>query len=223
MCCIERQPQLLILDFAGANFVPATTNLQSLVELARAASITPHVFADDVMSIAKDDLLALLENIHHYEFRIIDLPRVPTSEESNALYCHYGQDGGTGSPLGTANFPLSSSFYLHSHDDCYMLLESRDVDLPIAIIEKTLRTYANTALAEIGLTVQRINSVPRDLLNNLLAAPDISILRHHTNLINRVLNIGFSRASFNFREPADLGQDGQLELDIDSGAWRLKP
>ena len=219
------QSHLLVFDVDHTNFKPDALRKPgplmspTLVELAHDAGVPDHAYDPEVVAIAATSLPTLLEGLNHYEIKIIDLPRLPTSDEAIDLYCHFAES--TRDPrLGAAGLPLRSRFFLHSHDDCYTSIEADSREMVLRIVEKSLRLYAGTLIGSaMNNPMPDIAAIPVPVLERLLAAPAVTMLRHHTEYDGNILRIGFAHAAFKFQNPVDAPLNGHVSYDVAAGIW----
>ncbi|MFA7767873.1 hypothetical protein [Streptomyces sp. NRRL S-448] len=157
-----------------------------------------------------------------YELSLIGVPADVTAERLDELALVLGT-AGAGEPL--LNRLGDSRIWFSGHDDCYVLLETRDRALPAAVLARLLALLAGSALA--GLTGKPSLCVPEPgpwLPERLIAtAPHwIGALGEVTgDLVTIGLAVlpGPWRLDVAFPQRADL----TAVLDVRSGTWRITP
>ncbi|MET9608280.1 hypothetical protein ABZZ17_25010 [Streptomyces sp. NPDC006512] len=90
-----------------------------------------------------------------YELTLIDVPADVTTEQLDELALVLGTTG-FDEPL--LNRLGDSRVWFSGHDDCYVLLETRDPALPAAVLARLLTLLAGSALA--GLAEASLSNVP---------------------------------------------------------------
>ncbi|MFD9476909.1 hypothetical protein [Streptomyces nojiriensis] len=157
-----------------------------------------------------------------YELALVGVPAGVTAERLDELALVLGT-ADAGEPL--LNRLGDSRVWFSGHDDCYVLLETRDPALPAAVLARLLTLLAGSALA--GLTGRSSVCVPEPgpwLPEQLIAAAShwIGALGEVTeDLVTVGLAVlpGPWRLDVPFPQRADL----TATLDVRGGTWRITP
>lgn len=115
-----------------------------------------------------------------------------------------------------------SRFFLDSHDDCYLYLESRDDLLPKRIFERALQVYAGTVLFEESGFEGEIAPIPGELLEALWPEnAGLTMLREATYVEGRTVHIGVSPVEFSFQETRAYPTTFFVVYDGRTGKWHI--
>ncbi|MFE9636115.1 hypothetical protein [Streptomyces sp. NPDC006463] len=179
--------------------------------------------ADELLVLDRDRLPRLLDGSWSpYELTLIDVPAGLTTEQFDELALVLGTTGVDESLLGCLG---GSRVWFSGHDDCYVLLETRDHALPAAVLARLLTLLAGSALAE--LTEEPSSRVPEPepwLPERLIAtAPHwVGALGTVTEELVTIRLAALPdrwRLNVPFPEHADL----TATLDVRHGTWRIAP
>ncbi|MEV4192737.1 hypothetical protein [Streptomyces toxytricini] len=156
-----------------------------------------------------------------YELTLIDVSADVTPEQLDELALVLGTTGVDEPLLGLLG---DSRVWFSGHDDCYVMLETRDAALPAAILARLLSLLAGSALAE--LTEEPCVRVPEpdiQLPEQLIeTAPHwIGALSHVTE---DLVAIGLAALPDPWRLGTPFPQaDLTATLDVRDGTWRITP
>ncbi|MCX4808866.1 hypothetical protein OG594_46270 [Streptomyces sp. NBC_01214] len=179
--------------------------------------------AEEFLVMDRDLLPRLLDGTWSpYELTLIDLPASPTPEQLDELALVLGTTGVDEPLLSRLE---DSRVWFSGHDDCYVLLETRDPALPAAVLARLLSLLAGSALVE--LTEKSISRVPEPgpwLPEELIAtAPHwIGALGNVTEDLVTIRLAALPapwRLGVSFPQQADL----TATLDVRHGTWRITP
>lgn len=157
-----------------------------------------------------------------YELTLIDVHADATPEQLDELALVLGTTG-VGEPL--LSRLEGSRVWFSGHDDCYVLLETRDRALPAAVLARLLTLLAGSALAELAdLPSVRVPEPGARLAEELIAtAPHwIGALGNVTEDLVTVELAALPdpwRLAVPFPQQADL----TVTLDVRHGTWRITP
>ncbi|MFF3619086.1 hypothetical protein [Streptomyces sp. NPDC002467] len=180
-----------------------------------------HGLAEEILVMDGDQLPRFLDDTWSpYELTLIDLPIDVAPEELDALALALGTAGADEVILGRLGD--SSRLWFSGHDDCYVLLETRDSGLPAAVLARLLALMAGSAVA--ALTGEPASCVPepgRWLPERLMATAPHWIGALDT-LTEDLVTIRLAalprpwRLNVPFPQRADL----TVALDVRDGTWR---
>ncbi|MEW1635347.1 hypothetical protein AB0469_14855 [Streptomyces sp. NPDC093801] len=179
--------------------------------------------SEEFLVMDRDLLPRLLDGTWSpYELTLIDLPADVTPEQLDELALVLGTTG-VDEPL--LNRLEDSRVWFSGHDDCYVLLETRDPSLPAAVLARLLSLLAGSALAE--LTEESISRVPEPgpWLPERLIATAPHWIGALGNVTEDLVTIGLAalpgpwRLGISFPQQADL----TATLDVRHGTWRITP
>ncbi|MFZ3492950.1 hypothetical protein ACODT5_06895 [Streptomyces sp. 5.8] len=180
--------------------------------------------AEELLVMDRDHLPRFLDGTWSpYELTLIDLPAGATPEQLDELALVLGTTG-FDEPL-LDRLADSSRVWFSGHDDCYVLLETRDPALPAAVLARLLALLAGSAVAE--LTDEPSSRVPEPgpwLPERLMATA-----RHWIGALDTatedLVTIALAalpepwRLNVPFPQRADL----TATLDVRHGTWRIAP
>ncbi|MYX94130.1 hypothetical protein GT045_04750 [Streptomyces sp. SID486] len=157
-----------------------------------------------------------------YELTLIDVPTDVTAEQLDELALVLGTTGVDEPLLSRLG---DSRVWFSGHDDCYVMLETRDPALPSAVLARLLTLLAGSALAEVA--EEPFSGVPEPgpwLFGQLLAtAPHwIGALGDVTEDLVAIELAALPapwRLGVSFPRQADL----VATLDVRHGTWRITP
>ncbi|MEU4356194.1 hypothetical protein [Streptomyces virginiae] len=179
--------------------------------------------AEEFLVMDRDLLPRLLDGSWSpYELTLIDVPADVTEEQLDELALVLGTTGIDNSLLSRLG---DSRVWFSGHDDCYVLLETRDPALPAAVLARLLALLAGSALAE--LAEEPFSRVPEPgpwLPEQLIAtAPHwngaLGNVTEDLVTIRLAALPGPWRLGVSFPEQADL----TVTLDVRHGTWRISP
>ncbi|KIF02421.1 hypothetical protein PL81_30055 [Streptomyces sp. RSD-27] len=157
-----------------------------------------------------------------YELALLDLPADVAPERLDELALVLGT-AGVDEPL--LSRLEDSRVWFSGHDDCYVLLETRDPALPAAVLARLLSLCAGSALA--ALTEESASRVPepRPWLPEQLIATAPHWIGALGDVSEDLVTIGLAALP----EPWRLGDsfpgraDLTATLDVRHGTWRIAP
>lgn len=179
--------------------------------------------SEEFLVMDRDLLPRLLDGTWSpYELTLIDLPSDVTPEQLDELAL----------VLGTTDVdePLlsrleDSRVWFSGHDDCYVLLETRALALPAAVLARLLSLLAGSALAELteGL-FSRVPEPPPWLADQLIATAPHWIGARGV-VTEDLVTIGLAALPDPWRLGILLPHQSDLTatLDVRHGTWRITP
>lgn len=186
----------------------------TLAALARLAAVPLTSIDEDTIVIPAGRLTPLLAGFSHSNLTLFDLP--PEWDENavirGVLACRE-HDWNADAPL-LSELP-GSSFFIDSHDDCYLTIESSNSILPRQIFARMLGLYAAVVLAR-----SDIATVPEKLVDALWREDfGVTILRESTEVTPSGLRIGAARKPFSFNNEETYPVDFFLTYDAVNRVW----
>ncbi|MBN1318286.1 MAG: hypothetical protein JXA42_22585 [Anaerolineales bacterium] len=210
-------PRLVVFDVAYTSFDEQLSEQAALCEAIEFYGVDCQPVDHDAVVICGTDFPGLLSSLDHYQFQAF-LPGPAAAIETIEELL-------TGLRPRLRDAPVlprlpDSPFFLSSHDDCNLTLESAGPELPRLALERSLRYYAGTVLyQEIDYTGE-IAGVPSNMLNALCPANSgWTIFRDQTTLTGRSLSIGVSSKPFLFTRNQTYPVDFHIEYRFDAGEW----
>ncbi|MGW6983453.1 hypothetical protein ACWGE1_29115 [Streptomyces sp. NPDC054932] len=182
-----------------------------------------YALAEELLVMDRDQLPRFLAGRWSpYELTLVDVPADVSPEELDELALVLGTTGTDEQVLAGLQ---GSRVWFSGHDDCYVLLETRDPALPVALLGRLLALQAGSALAE--LTGGSPSRVPEP--GPWLPARLMATAPHWIGALGAVtgerVTIGLAalpapwRLSVPFPQRADL----TATLDVRHGTWRIAP
>nr|WP_308432098.1 IS30 family transposase [Streptomyces cinnamoneus] len=160
-----------------------------------------------------------------YELTLIDVPADVTTEQLDELALVLGTtdvDEPLLSRLG------DSRVWFSGHDDCYVLLETRDPALPAAVLARLLTLLAGSALAELAeLAEEPLSHVPEPgpWLPEQLIATAPHWIGALGNVTEDLVTIGLAALPDRWQLGVSFPQQADLTATLDQrhGTWRITP
>ncbi|THA50126.1 hypothetical protein [Streptomyces sp. A1136] len=157
-----------------------------------------------------------------YELTLIDVPADVTTEQLDELALVIGTTG-IDEPL--LSRLADSRVWFSGHDDCYVLLETRDPALPAAVLARLLALLAGSALTE--RVREPFSHVPEPglWLPEQLIATAPHWIGALSDVTGDLVTIGLAarpdpwRLGDSFPQQADL----TATLDVRHGTWQITP
>ncbi|MFB6618761.1 hypothetical protein ACFCV9_31830 [Streptomyces sp. NPDC056367] len=183
-----------------------------------------HGLAEEILVMERSRLPRLLDGTWSpYELTLIDLPTDVSPEQLDAFALVLGTAGVDEPLLGRLGD--SCRLLFSGHDDCYVLLETRDSALPGAVLARLLTLLAGSAVA--ALTDGPSSYVPEPgpwLPERLMAtAPHwIGALETATEELVTI-RLTALPAPWRLDVPIPQRSDLTVELDVRLGSWRTIP
>ncbi|MGW2028151.1 hypothetical protein [Streptomyces decoyicus] len=157
-----------------------------------------------------------------YELALIDVPADVTAEQLDEFVLVLGTTGIDEPLLSRLG---DSRVWFSGHDDCYVMLETRDPALPAAVLARLLTLLAGSALAE--LIEEPFSRIPEPgpWLPEQLIATAPHWIGALGNVTEDLVAIGLAalpgpwQLDVSFPRQADL----TATLDVRHGTWRVTP
>ena len=192
-----------------------------LTELATMDGIQHGVIDANTITISSDELFRFLSGFSHWSLRAFDIAEGTNNETIIINVVSYFEMQEMDCKTKLSNL-TAGSFLLESHDDCYVTLETYNVELLMRVFERTLQTYVGTLLLE-GDTNEsiQIGSVSNEVMEKLWSTKAVfTILPEHTTLGPLGVNIGVSMKAFEFKTIDGYHPDAIVEYDVANQKWR---
>ncbi len=195
---------------------------ETLSEIATEKGMKFQSFDDNIIICLKHEFEKLpVDYFPHYNWETFDCLIEPDSNLilENYIACKdYDWDSETFLLQNLKN----SSFYLNSHDDCYLLLETYKKDLLLTIFQQNLMLFSYTVLFEKNINV-KISEFPISWIEKILSKnQEITILQNNISVKNTKLCIPFSNTSFNFVEKKDYPISGYIFYGFAENQWSIE-
>ncbi|MFJ5026163.1 hypothetical protein [Streptomyces goshikiensis] len=179
--------------------------------------------AGEILVMDRDLLPRLLDGTWSpYELALIDVAADVTAEQLDELALLLGTTD-AGEPL--LSRLEDSRVWFSGHDDCYVLLETRDPALPAEVLTRLLALLAGSALAELTERPSARVPEPGPWLAEQLIATAPHWIGALVNITEDLVTIGLAalpdpwRLGVTFPQQADL----TVTLDARHGTWRIPP
>ncbi|MET7529877.1 hypothetical protein [Streptomyces goshikiensis] len=182
-----------------------------------------YALGEELVVMDRDQLHRLLDDTWSpYELTLIDVPSDVTPEQLDELALVLGT---TGFDDPILNRLEGSEVWFSGHDDCYVLLETRDPALPAAVLARLLALLAGSALG--GLTEAPPSRVPEP--GSWLPERLIATAPHWIGVLGGAGEELVTIELAALPEPWQLGvpfpkqADLTATLDVRHGTWRIAP
>jgi hypothetical protein len=204
-----------------SSFDEQTDEATSLVNLAAEAKVTFSAIDTQTIVLPKQNLLPLLSTFDHYNLSLFDIGNNWTEDQVISQVMAYREHDWRGQETILSKLP-GSTFFLNSHDDCYLTIESYDYDVPKHIFARALQIYVGTILAENQQSPSDIPEIPPNLLDMFWKDSfNITILRETTSLEKGQLKIGLSQQAYSFSESGCYEPEFWVSYDSQSQKWLM--
>ncbi|MFG2715427.1 hypothetical protein ACGFX2_33480 [Streptomyces goshikiensis] len=179
--------------------------------------------AEEILVMDRGLLPRLLDGTWSpYELTLIDVPADVTPEQLDELALVLGTTGVDEPLLSRLG---ASRVWFSGHDDCYVLLESRDPALPTAVLARLLTLLAGSALATLAEGPSSRVPEPGPWLPEHLIATAPHWMGALGKVTEDLVAIRLAalpdpwRLGVSFPQQADL----TATLDVRHGTWRITP
>ena len=212
---------IVVFNIAHSTEDLKTGEMVVLSELAASFEVDFRAVDTETIVISGETLEALLKEIDHYDFHAFDIPKNYTDEGILA-----GVSNRLKHKLSKTN-PLlpqlpNSNFFLYSHDDCSLHLDSYDVRFLIQIFERVLQIYAGTVLIEESSFEGEIAGIPKDFIDAIWPMnTGFTIFRDLTEVGKSKIWIGISKKEINLQEAGEYPSDFFIVYDYEAGEWGI--
>jgi len=205
-----------LFDVGHAMVESGTNDVRSLEGIAAEAGVGLTTLDPEVHLMKTAQLPRLLERFEHYNLALLDVPSTFTPDEAYQAVLDSAECLGHASPP-VLHFARRSSLFLHSHDDCYLYLETRSRERALAHGARLLQEYV-AALA--GGAAGEVAPPPVEVLESLLAATgSCSMFDSNSTLDGGVLRLGHDGRNYRLGD-APKPPDAWLEYDVAHRHWR---
>jgi hypothetical protein len=206
-----------LVVFGVSHYEDGTT----LSGIAEARDVAHRAVDTETIVIAGGDLAHLLSAFDHYNFHTFDLPARWTEDDVIERVLNYHEfKWGRTRPL-LPHLP-HSRFFLDSHDDCNLYLESRDDLLLKRVFERALQMYVGTVLFQASGFEGEIAPIPGELLEELWPEnASLTMLREATHVEGPSVHIGISPVEFSFQETRAYPTAFFVVYDGRTGKWHI--
>lgn len=186
----------------------------SLAALARQAGLPFTTIDEETIVLPAGQLTPLLAGFSPDDLTMFDLPSTWNVDAVIRGVLAYREHDWSGEELLLPELP-GSRFFIASHDDCYLTVESSDSILPRQIFARMLGLYASTVIEQADIA-----AVPERLVNaNWQDNFGLTILRDLTEVTPSGLHIGVACKPFNFRDDESYPVDFYLMYDVNGQKW----
>ena len=213
---------LAVLSVEGTSWSDSHHTLR-LGEFVERTNIESNALDADLIVIPANNLRQLLSGIDHYNLSMFDVPKdhpekmiLSNAEKEKAQESQGLWDDELLAELSGAKI------YLQSHDDCYLHLQSYDLEFPKDVFKRALQIYVGTVLRQ--KTRGEIEEIPKNVIDALWPENSgIKIERGNTTLEKQILKIGVATMEYAFQYA--LGEEEQhptsivVEYDYANGRW----
>ena len=212
---------LAVLSVEGASRdYSSSLRLREFVERMNIESNSLDV---DLIVIPAYNLRQLLSGIHHYNLSMFDVPKdysekmiLSDAEKEKALESQGLWDDGMLAKLSGAKI------YFQSLDDCYLHLQSYDLEFPKDVFKRALQIYVGTVLR--NKTRGEIEEIPKAIIDALWQENSgINIERGKTTLKKQILKIGVATMEYAFEYALKKGEQSPISMvvvyDYANGRW----
>jgi hypothetical protein len=219
---VYAQPIAVIFDVDHSRLSDDGEAFLTLTEVASHFSIEHDSFGSDIVSVAKeklDSLIPELESYNHYNLHLLDLAQIPSEEEMIEYYFAY-YDHKLETPL--LKQLNCATLYLDSHDDCYLYIETRELDFLKAILARAIQIYIGTIICEEYQIDPDVEELPSELLEMLWPLDAaFTILREDTLIYHDRIQIAYSDQKYDFQQDQEYQITGYIEYHLDKKKYSL--
>ena len=204
-----------LFDVGHAMVEPGTRDVRSLESIAAEAGVGLTMLDPEVHLMKTAHLPRLLERLEHFNLALLDVPATSTPDEAYQAVLDSAECLGHASPP-VLHFARRSSLFLHSHDDCYLYLETRSRESALAHGARLLQEYV-AALA--GVAAREIAAPPAGFLESLLAATgSCSMFDSNSRRDGGLLRLGRDGRRYRLGD-APMPPEGWVRYDLAERLW----
>jgi hypothetical protein len=200
----------------------ATSRLPTLREAALDLEIDCHVIDDETVVFLGEDFVRLIDGLGHYSLCAFDVPEGHTDSDViiNVLTCDDHNWAKNDLPLPHIS---GATFYLDSHDDCYLHLEAYDLDFLKSVFVRTLQIFVGTVLfASLDVDIE-IADIPWEFLDHVWPMDSaLTIMWNETYVAEQQLVMGISPEDFRLSRMYDeYPVNSWIGYDFSTGEWLI--
>jgi hypothetical protein len=206
----------------ASQFDKFTKKAMSLEGLASTSNVLFSAIDSETIVLPKEYLLPLLSIFSHYNLSLFDIGKGWNESQviSQVLTCHEHDWRSQDSIL--SKLP-ESRLFLHSHDDCYLTIETYDSHITKDVFIRALQLYSGTLLAKKLNFSYVIPDFPKDLIDTFWKDDfSLTIIERTTKLENDYLKLGVSRQAYSFREKRKYTPDFWIWFDVQNQKWSIQ-
>lgn len=194
----------------------------TLAEVAEEQEVQFQSYDKEIIFLRKEEFSKFLANyLSHYNWETFDCLVEPKSELilENYVICK-DHDWKSGEFL--LNKLRKARFYLYSHDDCYLTVESSNKNFINQIIQRNIKIYTTTILSQKNLKIE-VASFPHILINEVLSEKNtFTIFQENSFFEENNLIIPFSNTKYHFTEQKEYTFSGNISFDYEKNEWSVE-
>lgn len=194
----------------------------TLAEVAIEQKMQFQRYDEEIIYIRKKEFSKLsADYLSHYNWETFDCSDEPSSELilENYLIC---KDHDWKSESFLLNELKKAGFYLHSHDDCYLTLESSNEDFVSQIIQRNIQIYTTTILDQHNIKIE-VSVFPDVFVKEILSKNKAFTIFQENNFIKKNnLIIPFSNNKYQFVEQKEYPITGNIFFDHEKNEWKVE-
>jgi hypothetical protein len=194
---------------------------QSLVEVAQEQKLNFDIFDDETICFEKYELAKLLKDFSHYNFAFFDFEEKPDIDLVLENYIIF-DDQNWKEDSFLLNKVKKTSFFLSSHDDCYLNLETYNLNFLHDVFERNLQFYVSTYLLENEQKGVSDSKLEMQTLSEILSEnKEVTICLKNTFAKENTLVIPFSNKKYDFYEQTEE-INGKILFDFENNEWKVE-
>jgi hypothetical protein len=175
------------------------------------------------VAIQREGVQTLLETLEHFNFHCVDLPEPGNDEVVRGVLRNY-EDSRRAKVARNSFLELSpsSKVYVDSHDDCYLLVETKDIRLQQKLFARALQICFGVLLKKNKLDPV-VSDVPQSLAGSLCTVNSaLTLLWSKARYDGIQIQVDFSREEYSFRTKKKYPVHGSVCYMPSSGTWRVQ-
>ncbi len=193
----------------------------SLEEVLEELEVSHDRLRPNCVTLSKSGLEKLIGEVGHYNFHMIDLPTGLGADDIAEMRPILKDHDQREAMLPKVH---GSRVFLDTHDDCYLYVESRDVDLLYGVFARLMQIYFGTLILRDRGSRPVISNVPLDEVSDILpAGSSFTALRENFRFYANRLMIAYSDVELEFTKKKEYPPVGVVEYDVYEGVWSHRP
>ncbi|NHJ33119.1 MAG: hypothetical protein FK732_09660 [Asgard group archaeon] len=204
------------LEGYGGENMPTRT-----VEFAQIQEIKYRKILDDLIMFKKDELKRFLYELSHFNFHLFDSNKEISEEQAKDIErLHTEYDKGNSKIVLLKSLEFSDHF-IDSHDDCYLIAESRNIEFLKDIFAQALQIFCGSFIHKKIRKKYDIASVSEEIFNLVLpVGEDVTILEQNTELDGETVKIYYSKRFYDFHTPINQYRlAGRIDYNYKIREW----
>lgn len=214
---------LVVFDVEQASRFDKITKKEISIEgLAVNAEIPFSAIDSETIVLSKEYLPPLLSTFGHYNLSLFDVKSSWNERQVISQVLAYQEHDWQNQEVILPRL-TESGFFLNSHDDCYLTIESYCPDVSKDVFVRAIQIFAERILEKKIHSFPELPDFPQDLVNTFWKDNfGLTILERTTELKSDCLKLGVSKQPYNFREKKKYTPEFWIVYEVQNQKWLLQ-